>query len=89
MIPKQPVHKFKLCHRCQTMRAPEGGVEMGAGRWSCDACWKRPPKPAKPVSKRLTDDEIEAALGFEPLDYMAGFHAGVRYAELIHLGAKA
>ena len=33
----------------------------------------------------LTDDEIEAKLGHEPLDYRIGFFDGVRCAETIHL----
>ena len=35
-------------------------------------------------SQALTDDEIEAALGHEPLDYGQGFFAGVRWAEQQH-----
>ena len=33
----------------------------------------------------LSDDEIDAKLGHEPLDYRVGFHDGVRCAETIHL----
>lgn len=33
----------------------------------------------------LSDDEIDDKLGWEPLDYRAGFHDGVRCAETIHL----
>lgn len=35
-------------------------------------------------SAPLSTDEIEAKLGHEPLDYQAGFYAGVRFAETIH-----
>lgn len=38
---------------------------------------------AKP-SPALTTEEIEAALGHEPLDYGQGFFAGVRWAEQQH-----
>lgn len=37
-----------------------------------------------PPSPPLTTEEIEAALGFEPLDYCQGFYAGVRWAEQQH-----
>jgi formylmethanofuran dehydrogenase subunit E len=35
----QPVHKYKLCGKCNEMRAPEGGVEMSPTKWVCVACW--------------------------------------------------
>ena len=37
-----------------------------------------------PPSPALTTEEIEAALGHEPLDYSQGFYAGVRWAEQQH-----
>tara|TARA_R110000868_G_scaffold18843_1_gene82119 strand:- start:1438 stop:1611 length:174 start_codon:yes stop_codon:yes gene_type:complete len=30
---------FKLCHRCETKKAPEGGVQTSAQRWYCAPCW--------------------------------------------------
>lgn len=33
----------------------------------------------------ITEDEIEARLGHEPLNYRRGFSDGVEYAETIHL----
>ncbi len=33
-------HKFKLCSKCETKKAPEGGVDMGT-RWICHDCWIR------------------------------------------------
>lgn len=30
---------FKLCDWCETRRAPEGGMDMGNGRWMCAVCW--------------------------------------------------
>ena len=38
----------------------------------------------KRIAIRLTEDEIDSALGHEPLDYLRGFSAGVRYAESMH-----
>ena len=35
----QPIHKYKLCNKCEEMRAPEGGIELSPTRWSCSACW--------------------------------------------------
>lgn len=37
--PKQPVHQFKYCTKCYSNRPPEGGVEMGPGKWLCANCW--------------------------------------------------
>ena len=37
--PKQPVHQFKHCSKCDEERAPEGGVDMGNGKWLCANCW--------------------------------------------------
>lgn len=36
---KQPVHQFRLCTKCGQTRAPEGGIEMGPGKWHCAECW--------------------------------------------------
>ncbi len=36
---KQLAHQYKLCSKCETMKPPEGGVEMGPGRWRCASCW--------------------------------------------------
>mgnify|MGYP000207958544 CR=1 FL=1 len=33
----------------------------------------------------LSEDEIDAGMGHEPLDFRAGFHAGVKFAERMHL----
>lgn len=37
----QPVHRFKLCDQCETKKPPEGGMDMGRGRWICAACWTK------------------------------------------------
>lgn len=34
-------HKFKLCAKCEEKKPPEGGIDMGRGRWLCAACWTR------------------------------------------------
>jgi hypothetical protein len=36
---KQPVHKYRLCAKCEEMRPPEGGVDMSPSRWHCSVCW--------------------------------------------------
>jgi hypothetical protein len=36
---KQPIHKYKLCNRCEEMRPPEGGIELSPTKWSCAGCW--------------------------------------------------
>jgi hypothetical protein len=44
-------------------------------------------KPVTGAGSKLvpaSEDEIEAALGFDPLDYRHGFVAGVRWAEALH-----
>lgn len=38
---KQPVHQPKVCTKCSELRIPEGGIEMGPGRWICAACWAK------------------------------------------------
>ena len=35
---QQPVHKLKLCNRCNETKPPEGGVDMGQ-KWLCQGCW--------------------------------------------------
>lgn len=35
----QPAHRFKTCDKCETKKPPEGGMDMGRGRWICAACW--------------------------------------------------
>jgi len=44
----------------------------------------KPATPARGVSAPATEEEIEAALNFDPLDYQHGFVAGVRWAEALH-----
>ena len=39
--PPQPVHRFKLCSKCEREKPPEGGIEMSPTRWICAACWTR------------------------------------------------
>lgn len=36
---RQPVHKYKLCNKCEEMKPPEGGIELSPSRWSCAGCW--------------------------------------------------
>jgi len=36
---KQPVHRFKLCDKCEEQRPPEGGIDMSSTRWYCCTCW--------------------------------------------------
>ena len=38
---KQPLHKYKLCNKCEELRPPEGGVQMNPSKWHCAACWTR------------------------------------------------
>lgn len=33
-------NKFKFCDKCDEMKPPEGGIEMGP-KWYCQACWNR------------------------------------------------
>ncbi len=30
---------FKLCHRCEEKKPPEGGVQTSPQRWYCAVCW--------------------------------------------------
>jgi hypothetical protein len=41
-----------------------------------------------PRTVPATEDEIDNALGHEPLDYRQGFYAGVRWAEELHKPTK-
>jgi hypothetical protein len=34
----QPVHKLKLCHKCDSNKPPEGGLDLGQ-KWICQSCW--------------------------------------------------
>lgn len=36
-----PVHQLKLCTSCKDKRVPEGGIDLGPGRWFCAACWAK------------------------------------------------
>jgi hypothetical protein len=39
---------MRLCDKCETKKPPEGGIQMGPGRWYCAACWlKRVQKEQK------------------------------------------
>ena len=30
---------LRLCDKCETKKPPEGGIQMGHGRWYCASCW--------------------------------------------------
>ena len=30
---------FKLCHKCEEKKPPEGGVQASPQRWYCAVCW--------------------------------------------------
>ena len=32
-------HQMKFCDKCETKQPPEGGIQMGVGRWYCASCW--------------------------------------------------
>jgi len=34
-------HPFKLCAKCEERKPPEGGMDMGRGRWMCAECWNK------------------------------------------------
>jgi len=38
---KQPVHKHKLCNKCEEMKPPEGGIQMNPSKWYCAVCWTK------------------------------------------------
>lgn len=44
----RPVHQLKLCAKCETKKPPEGGIDMGRGRWVCAACWTHQATRRKP-----------------------------------------
>lgn len=37
----KPAMPLRMCSKCDRDRIPEGGIEMGPGRWICHACWNR------------------------------------------------
>ena len=37
---------MRLCFKCNRERVPEGGVDVGPGKWKCVDCW-RGVSPAK------------------------------------------
>lgn len=39
--PPLPAHQFKLCSKCNESRPPEGGIDLGPGKWHCAMCWSR------------------------------------------------
>jgi len=32
---------LRLCDKCETKKPPEGGIQMGHGRWYCASCWMK------------------------------------------------
>jgi len=34
-------HPLRFCDKCERKQPPEGGVQMGTGRWYCASCWVR------------------------------------------------
>jgi hypothetical protein len=34
----QPVHKLRCCNKCDEVKPPEGGIDMGH-KWICQSCW--------------------------------------------------
>lgn len=41
---KEPVLKgnrpLRLCFKCKQEKVPEGGVDVGPGKWKCAECWR-------------------------------------------------
>ena len=35
-----PTNKFKFCDKCESMKPPEGGIDMGS-KWNCQSCWTK------------------------------------------------
>jgi hypothetical protein len=35
---RQPLHKYRLCNKCDVEKPPEGGIDMGH-KWICAYCW--------------------------------------------------
>ena len=33
-------NRFKFCDKCETMKPPEGGIDMGS-KWNCQSCWTK------------------------------------------------
>jgi transposase-like protein len=31
---------LRLCSKCEQKRVPEGGIDMGRGRWYCAGCYR-------------------------------------------------
>jgi hypothetical protein len=31
--------QYKLCHKCEEKKPPEGGVQTSPRRWYCAICW--------------------------------------------------
>lgn len=38
---KQPLHQHKLCNKCESMKPPEGGIQMSPNKWHCARCWTK------------------------------------------------
>lgn len=38
---KQPIHQLKHCSKCETMKPPEGGIQMNPSKWYCAHCWTK------------------------------------------------
>ena len=34
----QPSHKLRNCNKCDEIKPPEGGIDMGH-KWICQTCW--------------------------------------------------
>ena len=35
------VMPLRTCGKCEEKRVPEGGVEVGQGKWQCAACFRK------------------------------------------------
>lgn len=35
----QPIHKYKVCSKCEETKPPEGGIDMSPTKWMCAMCW--------------------------------------------------
>ena len=33
------MHQFKQCDKCDTVKPPEGGIQMSPNKWYCAGCW--------------------------------------------------
>jgi hypothetical protein len=38
---KQPQHQYKVCNKCESMKPPEGGIQMSPSKWHCALCWTK------------------------------------------------